>query len=44
VKADTTNEANETFDLYLFDPDGALLGTAIGTITNDDTSGGGKKK
>jgi len=44
VTADTAVESNETFNLYLFDPSGDLLGTAIGTITNDDTSGGGKKK
>ena len=44
VIADTTNESSETFDLYLFDPSGDLLATAIGTITNDDASGGGKRK
>jgi hypothetical protein len=42
VKADTTNEANETFNLYLFDPSGDLLGLATATIVNDDTKGGKK--
>lgn len=42
VKGDTTYEANETFNLYLFDPIGTQIGLATGTIANDDSRGGKK--
>ena len=40
VNGDTTVEANETLPVNLSTPNGATIadGTAIGTITNDDTA------
>lgn len=42
VVADSTNESNETFNVTLSNPTGAQIsgGTALGTIVNDDVSGG----
>jgi hypothetical protein len=43
INGDTSNEANETFNVTLSNVSGATLGdgTAVGTITNDDSAGGG---
>jgi hypothetical protein len=43
VAADSTNEANETFQVTLSGATGAQItgGTATGTILNDDSTGGG---
>src|SRR5207342_1876254 len=43
INGDTTNEANETFNVTLSNVSGATLGdgAAVGTITNDDSAGGG---
>ncbi|MFT3807111.1 Calx-beta domain-containing protein [Arenimonas sp.] len=44
INGDTTVESDETFTVALSNPSGATIsdGSAIGTITNDDTSGGGQ--
>jgi len=43
INGDTTVEADETFSVVLSNPVGATIadGTAVGTIVNDDSGGGG---